>query len=294
MDVYSPSKLDSFEKCPRQYWYGYVGKVEIKTAGTVETFLGNRVHTALEQLYDLHQHGLLMAREQLLQWYEKDWDLEWNNEIRIVKTGTSSQDYRRTGQDCLSAYYDRYAPFDQSQTLGLESEVVFALDARGQCRMRGIIDRFALRQDGTCEVHDYKTSGTLMTPAEADVDRQLGLYQIGVMSMLNEVQQVDLIWHYLQFNEEIHSRRTPEQLQGLKAACIVLIRDIEALGQEEASFPTHPSRQCDWCDFREICPAKKRTRLVFEDIQLDVPRPTLSMPKLDAKDAGMPNKGPAQ
>ena len=89
------------------------------------------------------------------------------------------------------AYYDRYQPFDEDRTLALEGQVFISLDEAGQHRMRGYIDRLAQRRDGTYEIHDYKTSSHLMVQSEADADRQLALYQIGVQSMWNDVTQVD-------------------------------------------------------------------------------------------------------
>jgi len=131
------------------------------------------------------------------------------------------------------------------------------LDDIGQHRMRGIVDRIARRGDGTYEIHDYKTSSHLPTQAEADEDRQLALYQIGLEGMWKDVEAVDLIWHYVRFDTELVSHRTPEQLQGVRKACITVIDDIESRGREEERFPTNPSSLCPWCDFRTICPATR-------------------------------------
>lgn len=44
MRIYSHSSLGSFETCPRQFWYRYIGKPEIEKVETIEAFLGSRVH----------------------------------------------------------------------------------------------------------------------------------------------------------------------------------------------------------------------------------------------------------
>jgi len=257
MPIYSHSRLSAFKNCPRQYWFEYVARTEVERPDTVEAFLGIRVHDALERLYRLLLGGHLMSQTELLDWYEDDWDRQWYDAIRVVRDDLGPDDYRKAGHDCLSAYYHRYAPFDQSQTLRLECPVLIDLDEAGRYRMKGYIDRVAQRTDGTYEVHDYKTSSYLPTQAEADADRQLAIYQIGVMGMWGDVQDVDLVWHYLRFDKEIRSRRTSPQLEALKAECVALIEDIEDRGQDEANFPTRLSALCDWCDFREICPATK-------------------------------------
>jgi putative RecB family exonuclease len=168
-----------------------------------------------------------------------------------------AEDYRQVGRKALADYYTRYCPFDQSQTLSLEAQVFIALDDAEKYRLRGFIDRLAQRHDGTYEIHDYKTAGYLMTQKAADTDRQLALYQIGIEGMWDDVRNVDLIWHFVRFDKEIRSRRSAEQLNAVKAQCIGVIKDIEARGQEAASFPTVPTGLCDWCDYRELCPATK-------------------------------------
>jgi hypothetical protein len=75
--------------------------------------------------------------------------------------------------------------------------------------------------------------------------------------MWRDVEAVDLIWHYVRFDTDLVSHRTPEQLQGVREACITVIDDIESRGREEERFPTHPSPLCPWCDFRTICPATR-------------------------------------
>jgi len=198
-----------------------------------------------------------MSREELLQGYEAEWDRQWHEGIRIVRTEFRAQDYCEVGRQCLSDYYDRHQPFDQDRTLALERMVQIVLDGAGKYRMRGIIDRLTQRTDGAYEIHDYKTSNWLMTQGAADTDQQLALYQLGVQGMWNDVREVNLVWHFLRFGKEIRSRRTPEQLAQVKAHCITVIQDIESRGKKVENFPTQESSLCDWCEYRELCPATK-------------------------------------
>jgi putative RecB family exonuclease len=262
MRIYSHSSLGSFETCPRQFWYRYIGKPEIEKVETIEAFLGKRVHETLEKLYQLRRSGRVLSEDETLELFESLWANEWSDDILIVKAELTAEDYKRIGHEALAAYYRRHAPFDQARTLRLEPRVMMNLGPRlrgdgGRYKMQGFIDRVARRADGTYEIHDYKTSSHLPTQAEADEDRQLALYQIGLEGMWTDVQAVDLIWHYLRFDTDLVSHRTPQQLQAVREACIATIDDIESRGREEESFPTHPSGLCPWCDFRTICPATR-------------------------------------
>ena len=257
MPIYSHSRLSCFETCPRQYWYRYVAKVKVPEVETIEAFLGTRVHDALEQLYRDVMSGHPMSADELLACYETHWDASWSDQVKIVRADRSADDYRRVGRDALTAYHARHQPFNQSRTLRLEARVLLDLDSAGKYRLQGYIDRLARRADGTYEIHDYKTSSHLPTQAEADADRQLALYQLGVQQMWKDVAAVDLIWHYVRFDQEICSRRSAEQLDVVKARCVTVIDDIESRGREEANSPTQPSNLCNWCSYQEICPATR-------------------------------------
>ena len=257
MAVYSHSRLGTFESCPRQYWFAYIGKPEIETVDSVEAFLGTRVHESLEELYSRQMGGQVMSPEKLLAFYEQQWKKEWYDGIHIVSKTFKAADYREVGREALKAYHKRYRPFNQSRTIKLEAKIVFDLDPGGQYRLQGYIDRLAQREDGVYEVHDYKTNRSMPTQQNADADRQLALYQIGVQGMWKDVQGVDLIWHYVRFDKELVSHRTPAQLEELKKQVIATIDDIEGRGREEAAFPTSKSTLCQWCEYREICPATR-------------------------------------
>lgn len=79
MPSFSHSKIGSYETCPLQYKYAYIDrvKVEVEVEDTVETFLGNRVHEALEKLYRDKQFEKLMSMEELLTYFNKMWTEEW-------------------------------------------------------------------------------------------------------------------------------------------------------------------------------------------------------------------------
>jgi len=111
------------------------------------------------------------------------------------------------------------------------------------------VDRIARRDDGTIEIHDYKT-GRLPAQEKADADRQLALYQIGVERQWPETRGVELIWHYVAFRETQRSRRNAQQLVQLRQQTIELINRIESAKQ----FEGRRSALCDWCEYKPDCP----------------------------------------
>jgi putative RecB family exonuclease len=123
--------------------------------------------------------------------------------------------------------------------------------------MIGYIDRLARTADGRWQIHDYKTNSSLPTQADKDADPQLAYYEIGIRRMWKDVERVELIWHFLRFDHSIVSTRTADQLNQLRAEAISTITDIERRGDEAERFPTSEGPLCSYCEYQQLCPARK-------------------------------------
>jgi len=256
MPLYSHSRLQTYENCPLQFKYKYVERIETEMEQTIEAFLGSRVHESLEKLYRDQKMAKQTSLNELLFHFNQIWQKNWTDSILIVRKEYAAEDYRKLGEKCLADYYHHYHPFDEGKTLGLEQTILISLDDAGRYRIRGFIDRLALKKDGQYEIHDYKTSGYLPDQSTLDTDRQLALYQIGVEDRWKDAGKVDLVWHYLVFDKEMRSQRTSEELKQLKAQTIELINQIEKAKKED-NLPPRESHLCEWCQFFSICPTKK-------------------------------------
>lgn len=250
MPVYSHTQLSVFEECPQRYKFEYIDRIRKREEQGIEAFVGSRVHETLQKLYEDLAYGKSASMGELLEHYQEGWRQNWGPRIRIAREGISEENYRDYGARCIENYYRRYEPFNHSQTLKTEFHLVFPLDSAGRYRIQGYVDRLARRSDGVYEIHDYKTGASLPTQAHVDADRQLALYQIGLMSCWNDVNQVELIWHYVGLDSMLSSRRSPEQLQELTRKTMALIDRIEQC----RDFPPVKSALCRWCEYRSDCP----------------------------------------
>lgn len=260
MPAYSHSQLSTYETCPHQYRLHYIQKIKVDTEG-IEAFMGSRVHDVLEKLYRDLKMTKLNTLEELLTFYHQCWEKNWSEAVQIVRKDYSAEDYRRLGEKCITDYYHRYYPFDQGRTLGLEETIFFPLEEEGGYWIRGVIDRLSLVNHSTLEIHDYKTSNKLPTQKDVQLDRQLAFYQMGVDGKWKDIKEIKLIWHYLVFDVEIQSQRTPEELQQLRQETMELIRKIES----DREFLPKEGPLCDWCDYQGLCP-KRRHLIVTENL----------------------------
>jgi putative RecB family exonuclease len=249
--TYSHSKLTTFQHCPQKYKFRYIDEIP-SPIRSIELHLGTTVHSALEKLYADARLGQVTSLDDFLAFFQDKWDEGFSPQLRIVRAKTTARTYFDLGRQMLKDYHWTFHPFTQSTTLELEEKFVFPLD-EGQ-EIRGIIDRLARNKDGTLEIHDYKTSRRLPDSDQVANDVQLALYEIAIRHRWPETVGISLIWHYLAFDKEIKITKTPAQLETVKRNTLGLIGRIEAA----TSFPVHVTPLCNWCEYKEICPAMKK------------------------------------
>ncbi|HEK86222.1 MAG: RecB family exonuclease [Candidatus Saccharicenans sp.] len=249
--IYSHSKLGTYETCPWKFKLTYLDGLKVEEEG-IEAFLGNRFHEAMEKLYKELKFRM-MTLEEIKAYYEEQWKKNFHEKVVIVAPERTAADYFRLGLKFIEDYYRHYYPFNQNRVLGLEQKIEVDLDGSGRYILQGYVDRIDLTPEGVIEIHDYKTGSALPEQAQADADRQLALYQLGVKQKWPWAEKFRLVWHYVAFDLEISSTRTPEKLEELKHQIIELIEKIEA----DKEFPPKESVLCNWCPFWDYCPLKK-------------------------------------
>jgi len=251
MPVYSNSRLATYENCPQQYKLRYIDRIKLpESEEGIEAFLGSRVHEVLEKLHKELILTKLNSIEDLISYYEDQWNKNWHENVVVVKKNFTKRHYKNAGKEAIADYYRRHQPFNQTKTLATEQLVTFKIDGYS---FQGYIDRLGYRDKGIYEIHDYKTSGTLPSQEKFDNDRQLALYQIGIKEKYKDAREVYLVWHYLIFDKEFMSSRSDAQLKDLKKEVVSLIKTIE----KDTKFKPNESNLCGWCDFPGYCPAKK-------------------------------------
>ena len=252
MMVYSHSRLSAFEQCALKFKFKYIDKLEPEIKQSIEGFLGNRVHDTLEWIYKQALIGKTPELDDVIEFYITSWNKEYSSDIRIVNNELNAEHYFNKGIKFLLDYFSQNYPF-KDNTVAVEKLIQVDLGKDGKYKVQGYIDRLVHNKDTNIfEIHDYKT-GQLKSQEEVDNDRQLALYSIGIKDSFENVNEVRLIWHYLDFNKKMQSKRTDEQLEQLKQDIIQLIDKIESATE----FPANPSILCRWCEFRKYCPYKQ-------------------------------------
>ena len=139
MATYSHSKLSTYENCPLQYKLHYIDEVEVAKRESIEAFLGKRVHDTFERLYKDLKCSKLMTFDELISYYNEQWDKSWNDAVVIRDERCSAQNYKDIGIKCLRNYYDRHAPFSQSTTIWIEEKRPFPFLRVANIKLGGLL-----------------------------------------------------------------------------------------------------------------------------------------------------------
>lgn len=250
--MYSHSKLWLYESCPEFYKLRYIDKKVPPMQTHISLFLGTVVHEALEWLYHQVKYHLVEVDE-LIEYFTERWTKQFNDTIRI-ENGDEIDAYNK-GVRFLTDYYTKHKPFKQ-KVLAVEHKVLFTLGENKEYTIQGYIDRLDMAEDGTYEVHDYKTNQSMKKREDFAKDRQLALYDIGLREQFGNEIKVKLVWHFLNFNQDIFSERTPTELEKLKEDTLALIKKIESTTE----WPACNGKYCDWCNY------KAENGVTYEDV----------------------------
>ncbi|MCK4574332.1 MAG: PD-(D/E)XK nuclease family protein [candidate division Zixibacteria bacterium] len=269
LSAYSYSSLDSYRNCPRKFSFRYIERVPTVKTVTADTYLGNAVHRVLQKMYTLGADGILFPKEDMLKLYHGEWAKIDHKLFKVISEFYTIDDYIRIGEEMLIRHHERHAPFDQGTLLGAEMHISFHLLGT-PFKFRCYIDRLWRRDDGVVEICDYKTGQNLAQPSDPRFRYQMGLYQLAVQSQYPQYEQIDLAQYFLRKDEIVRTRLEPGELEQLAEEYRLAVAEtIEATRLE--SFPAKEGPLCNYCDFQEICPAKRHRAML--DGETDVGEP---------------------
>jgi len=246
----SPSKISSFTDCPLAFRFEAVERIPSRP--TVATVKGTLVHSALERLMtldaprrdrDAARDCLADARSALPD------DPEW---IELALPVDEHAQFFADAARLVDAYFGIEDPTTIAPT-GLELHLEHTDPDTGML-LRGIIDRLETTPDGGLIVTDYKT-GRSPNPKYAQ-SRMVGVHVYSYLVEKNHgrrPEQVQLL--YLGDTKVISERPTDQSTRAIERKVGAIWQAITTACERE-NFQPRESRLCDWCDYREFCPAK--------------------------------------
>ena len=132
----------------------------------------------------------------------------------------------------------------------LHTEEWFDVEIAGT-KLTGRIDRMDRASDGSVVIVDYKT-GKARSQEDADESLQLSIYAMAAQQKWG-YRVSELVFHNLEGNIPIVSRRTEFQLEQARERVLAVVRGIA-----DGNFKPKPDFYCNFCAFRGLCPAREK------------------------------------
>jgi putative RecB family exonuclease len=120
-------------------------------------------------------------------------------------------------------------------------------------RLRGIIDRIDVSPAGDVRIVDYKTGTSPREAFEGKALFQMKFYAL-VLWRLRGIVPRQLRLMYLADSDTLSYQPELEELLRFERTLLAIWRAIER-AMSTGDFRPNPSRLCEWCDHKALCPA---------------------------------------
>ena len=239
----SASSISTFQQCPLRYKYSRID--ELPEPPSEASLMGNFVHDILEGLYRQESSTRTLGTARMLA--ASLWNDYEERAMKVAKTPEAIRRFRWNSWWCVEKLFSMEDP-TQREFDGLEHEINHEING---VRVKGFIDRWHLHNDGIV-IGDYKTGKTPKPHYAGDKFFQLLLYGVVLHEQLGKpIESVELL--YIKDGERLHKSPTAEDMQSVYDTVVEIRTGIDercATGD----FEYKPSRLCDWCSFKSICP----------------------------------------
>ena len=261
---FSHSSLGTYRNCPRQFKFQYIEKPVVRRKVSPQAFLGTAVHKALRHLYKMGADGVVWPENDVVEFYQKEWDKVDPESLVLPSEHYTVDDFIRIGREVLVRHYRKYKPFKHGVILGSELSLKFTLPETPFV-ISAKIDRLSKKDDGSLEICDYKTGQHMLQTHDLDFRFQMGLYQLAVQDAYPQFHDIDLVQIYLRQDEEVACRMSPDELDELTEQVRLTLAAIVAAERND-NFPPTESALCAYCNYEELCPAR-RHRFAMEVLE---------------------------
>jgi len=245
LETLSPSRAADFKVCPQLFKFKAIDKIE--TPPTPSQARGTTAHLALQRLFD--EPTAARTPERLADLFRTAWtELRSSDYVGLFAT---VEDERRWGLDSLAVLGNYFGLEDPTSFEPLHRELDVSEDI-GDMRIRGILDRVEQTGDGLV-ITDYKTGAAPPEHFALKAFFALKIYGVLIRRITGDTP-VGLRLLYLNgptvYRIPIGDRQLDAMERQLEALWAAINRAI-ATGW----FPPRPGRLCDWCPYRDRCPA---------------------------------------
>ena len=247
---FSPSAVNTYLKCPRQYFYDYILDLSAKDGNPDALSYGLAVHSACEYAVKFaKENGEYPTKDAFINEFKK----ALNNEP--MSSFKQREIHIERGEKALDEYYVQLCNTPVSELHETEFPLRFELDG---IKFYGIIDRIDKNSDGTYSIYDYKTGGAknekVICPdgEHEDYYNQINLYKYYFeKSTGKKVCETGFI-----FPEDCMNNFT---LNLTEDECNAVVEKFKSTISKIKTYnfePSYNENACKWCQYKDFCKFK--------------------------------------
>jgi putative RecB family exonuclease len=242
----SPSAVSEYENCPQLYKYRKIDK--LPEPPSLDAERGTLIHTILQDLFEFPSQE--RTPQTAIDLLPSRWAAQLEGKPALLDMVSSEKEWLDRASSLLQTYFTLENPSTFEAT---HREMHLENDFDSDIYLHGYVDRLDVAPTGEVRIVDYKTGKSPRPGWEEKALFQLRVYALlywkntGVLPRL-----LQLI--YLGDGRIVKSNPTMAEIESAEKVLRRVAQDI-FISIEKEYWPPKPSRLCDWCYFKSICPA---------------------------------------
>jgi putative RecB family exonuclease len=242
----SPSAVSEYENCPQLYKYRKIDK--LPEPPSLDAERGTLIHTILQDLFEFPSQE--RTPQTAIELLPSRWAAQLEGKPALLEMVSSEKEWLDRASSLLQTYFTLENPSTFEAT---HREMHLEDDFDSDIYLHGYVDRLDIAPTGEVRIVDYKTGKSPRPGWEEKALFQLRVYALlywkntGVLPRL-----LQLI--YLGDGRIVKSNPTMAEIESAEKVLRRVAQDI-FISIEKEYWPPKPSRLCDWCFFKSICPA---------------------------------------
>ena len=261
----SPSKINTYMKCPREFYYKYIAQMPEKK--TIHLFRGTLVHAVLEDLFKKQfRNFTAWEKGDPAEWMEEQFQERWANDIdsktwlselhtademaamkletqELLQNFVGSVNKKLNEMVTWKIYKSKWQAWNSVAPKYAEKWV-----KSKDYAVIGIVDAVCSDFDGGTTLLDYKTSKRYGPYLPEDYYRQLIIYAFLYTLEMGEMPNFVGV-SYLRFDDTFYVKVNQGVLDEAKEIIMYVHDCLKERMKDEDKYEQKPQNLCKWCSF---------------------------------------------
>ena len=247
---YSPSSLNTYRKCPREYFYNYILGLKSSSGNKDNSTYGLAVHKAFQYAinYAMKNKKYPTVDEVFEIFAQSIDELPCSNPDNMKQSG-------REHIFSDGKYYDKFSSIVSAENLDSHAELNLNYTTDEGINFIGSIDRIDKNSDGTYSIYDYKTGtdngGITKGGVHSNYFYQIGFYKYLFKKQFGVNSEVSTTFIYPLLDKEFHTNKDiPDEV------CEEITQEFTEIVKKIHNLEFDRPYKCPnnkFCSYKNIC-----------------------------------------